>query len=161
MNWEKIDYPWKKLKMPDSQVDLRIKLFNDFVTYFGFDRMAWGERIGSYERLLYGKRSYNNVANSCYYLHGWKEPEDVPESDHSLLFKKSGTSKIMYVNQPYEFDKVQLEKWCNERNLIYVICGKRYSFYYPNNTDMVLVMSNDTYIDCFDLPQWPLCWEME
>ena len=99
------------------------------------------------------------MANSCYYPHGWKEPEDVPEHDHSLLFKKSGTSRIVYVNQPYGFDRVQLEEWCNERNLIYVICDKKYSFYYPDNTDMVLVMSNDTYISCFDLTYWPQRWQ--
>lgn len=33
------------------------------------------------------------------------------------------------------------------------------SFYYPDNTDMVLVMSNDTYISCFDLTYWPQRWQ--
>ena len=159
MNWKRIEYPWKTLEIPDSSIDLRMRLFDDFIGYFGFDRMAWAESVGSYERLLYGKHSYNNVANSCYYPHGWKEPEDVPEHDHSLLFKKTGTSQIVYVNQPYEFDKQELEKWCNERDLIYVICDTRYSFYCPNVTEMVLIMSNDTYIDYFNLPKWPLRWK--
>lgn len=52
MNWEKIDYPWKGINIPDSEIDSRMKLFNDFVTYFGFDRMARAESVGSYERLL-------------------------------------------------------------------------------------------------------------
>lgn len=159
MNWEKIDYPWKGINIPNSEIDLRMKLFDDFVTYFGFDRMARAKSVGSYERLLYGKRSYNNVKDSCYYSHGWKKPENVPGHDHSLLFKKSRTSQIVYVNQPYNFDRVQLEKWCNERSLIYVICDKKYSFYYPENTDMVLIMSNDTGIDYFNLPGWPQKWQ--
>ena len=160
MKWEKLYFPWDWMrKWNRTEWEERTKLFDDFVMYFGFDRMAKAGSVGSYERLLYGKRSYNNVANSCYYPHGWKEPEDVPEHDHSLLFKKSGTSRIVYVNQPYGFDRVQLEEWCNERNLIYVICDKKYSFYYPDNTDMVLVMSNDTYISCFDLTYWPQRWQ--
>lgn len=78
MKWEKIEYPWKGVNIPDSEIDSRMKLFDDFVTYFGIDPMAWGESVGSYERLLYGRHSYNNVANSCYYPYGWKKPEDVP-----------------------------------------------------------------------------------
>lgn len=159
MNWEKIDYPWTGIKIPDSEIESRMKLFDEFVKYFGFDRMARAESVGNYERLLYGKHSYNNVAGSCYYPHGWKEPEDVPDHDHGLLFKKNRTSQIVYVNQPYEFDRMQLEEWCNDRNLIYVICDKKYSFYYPDNTDMVLIMSNDTYINYFDLPHWPQRWQ--
>ena len=160
MKWEKLYFPWDWIRKCDrTEWERRAKLFDDFVMYFGFDRMAKAGSVGSYERLLYGKRSYNNVANSCYYPHGWKEPEDVPEHDHSLLFKKSGTSRIVYVNQPYGCDRVQIEEWCNERNLIYVICDKKYSFYYPDNTDMVLVMSNDTYISCFDLTYWPQRWQ--
>jgi len=158
MNWEKIAYPWKGLKIPDSEIDSRMKLFDDFVTYFGFDRMARAESVGSYERLLYGKRSYNNVKDSRFYLHGWKEPEDVPEHDHGLLFKKNRTSQIVYVNQPYEFDRIQLEEWCNERNMIYVTCDKKDSFYYPDNTEMVLIMSNDTYIEYLNLPHWTQRW---
>ena len=41
MKWEKIEYPWKGVNIPDSEIDSRMKLFDDFVTYFGFDRMAW------------------------------------------------------------------------------------------------------------------------
>ncbi len=161
MKWEKIRYPWMGMKIPDSEIDLRMKLFDDFVTYFGFDRMANGGNAGSYERLLYGRRNYNNVKDSRYYPHGWKEPENVPEHDHGLLFKKTGTRQIMYVNQPYGFNRAQLEEWCNERNLIYVICDKKYSFYYPDNTDMVLIMSNDTYINYLTLSEWPRKWEGE
>ena len=84
----------------------------------------------------------------------------MPEHDHGLLFKKARTSQIVYVNQPYRFDRAKLEEWCNERSLIYVTCDKRHSFYYPDNTDMVLVMSNDTYIEYFDLPDWPLRWDL-
>ena len=40
MKWEKIEYPWKGINIPNSEIDLRMKLFDDFVTYFGFDRMA-------------------------------------------------------------------------------------------------------------------------
>ena len=154
-------FPWDWMrKWNRTEWERRTKLFDGFVAYFGFDRMAWAESVGSYERLLYGRHSYNNVANSCYYPHGWKEPENVPEHDHGLLFKKVRTSQIVYVNQPYSFDRAKLEEWCNERNLIYVICDKKYSFYYPDNTDMVLVMSNDTYIEYFDLPDWPLRWDV-
>lgn len=159
MKWNKIEYPWKNLRISNINMDSRMKLFDDFVNCFGFDQMAWAESVGSYERLLYDKRSYNNVADSCYYPHGWKKPENLPEHDHSLLFKKSKTSQIVYVNQPYGFDRLRLEEWCNERDLIYVICKRKYSFYCPDSTDMVLIMSNDTYIDYFDLLHWPLRWK--
>ena len=52
MKWEKIEYPWKGINIPNSEIDLRMKLFDDFVTYFGFDRMARAGSVGSYERLL-------------------------------------------------------------------------------------------------------------
>lgn len=90
MNWEKIEYPWKGINIPNSEIDLRMKLFDDFVTYFGFDRMARAKSVGSYERLLYGKRSYNNVANSCYYLHGWKSRRTCQSMTTAYCLRKSG-----------------------------------------------------------------------
>lgn len=94
----------------------------------------------------------------CSYGAPWRIKDKIPDDDHGRLFKKQGTKQIVYVNQPYGFNKEKLEQWCNERELIYVICDKKHSFYYPDNTDMVLVMSNDTYIDFLNLPGFPIRW---
>lgn len=148
MEWEKIDFPWHWMKddIDRYKWEERTAIFEQFVELFGFTIMSQSERIGSYERLLNGKRSYNNVKDMMWYPRGWKEPEIPPNDDHARLFKKQGTSQIVYVNQPYEFDLEELEKWCNERNLIYVVCDTSWSFYYPNNTEMILIMSEDTYV---------------
>lgn len=145
MKWDKIEYPWNEMGNRE--------LFDEFIQFFGFDRMAFSGFVGSYERLLYGKRTYNNVKGG--YGSYCRTEDMIPDCDHGRLFKRQGTKQIVYVNQPYGFDKEALEKWCNERELIYVICDKKHSFYYPDNTDMVLIMSNDTYIDFLKLPGFP------
>lgn len=158
MKWQKIKYPWcRREECNDCRIGGCMELFSEFVDFFGFDRMASPGFAGDYGRLLYGKRTYNNV--KCEYGTHYRIHDEVPDDDHSRLFKKQGTNRIVYVNQPYGFDKEKLERWCNERDLIYVICDSRYSFYYPQNTDMILIMSNDTYIDCLNLTGFPRRWE--
>lgn len=151
MRWEKVKYPFCfSGRLPDN----RVKLFEEFVQFFGFDRMAIAVSVKSYEKLLHGNRSYNHAIrydDNCF--------DDVPQHDHARIFKIKGTDRLVYVNQPYSFDKEKLEKWCNKRDLIYVICNKKYSFYYPYNTEMVLIMSPDTYVAFGDIPEFPRRWE--
>jgi len=33
MKWEKIEYPWKGVNIPDSEIDSRMKLFDDFRSF--------------------------------------------------------------------------------------------------------------------------------
>ena len=150
----------RKNNISKEEYEHKEKLFFDFIKCFGFDRMAHCDRVGSFERLLHGKRSYNHVANLYWYPKGWKDLEEVPDHNHGLLFKIKGSRRLVYVNQPYQFDKDKLETWCNERNLIYVICDKKYSFYYPKNTEFILIMSNDTYVVFSEIfKDFPRKWE--
>lgn len=156
IRWEKINFPWRWMgrneHITPKEYQRRVQLFEQIVKYFGFDRIALPGSVGSYERLLFGKRSYNNVKYK-YGVHF----DNIPDNDHGRLFKKQGTNNIVYVNQPYGFDLEELETWCNERNLIYVVCDKSWSFYYPDVTEMILIMSEDTYVDYIeeinDFPQ--------
>lgn len=158
IKWEKINYPWcSRNECKDCKTVNCMELFEEFVKYFKFDRMALPSFVGDYGRLLNGKRTYNNV--KCEYGTHYRITDKIPDDDHGRLFKRQGTSQIVYVNQPYGFDREKLEKWCNERDLIYVICERKYSFYYPENTDMILIMSNDTYIKFCDLEGFPWKWE--
>lgn len=152
MKWEKVHFPWGWMKRSEGitseEYQRREQLFHSIVDYFGFDTMAYeNSDIQSFERFLSGKRSYNNVAGSIYYLHGWRKPDRVPDRDHPIILKTKGTNNIVYINQPYDFKLKELETWCNERNLIYVLCDKSWSFYYPDNTEIILIMSSDTYVN--------------
>lgn len=155
MRWEETKYPFSfGAKLPDN----RKELYNEFIEFFGFNKMAFADGVGSYERLLYGLRSYNNTKLN----YNWGRPlENVPDHDHARVFKIQGTDRIVYVNQPYQFNKERLEKWCVQRNLVYVICDKKYSFYYPERTELILIMSNDTYIDFLNFSEFPRRWEAE
>ena len=150
MKWEKIHFPWRWMKrnkhIAQEEYQKRVWLFEEVVEMFGFDTMAYHDgSVQSFERFLNGKRSYNNVANSIYYPRGWRKPDMVPDRDHPIIFKTKGTNNIVYVTQPYEFNLKELDAWCNERNLIYIVCDNSWSFYYPDNTEMILIMSEDTY----------------
>lgn len=134
---------------------MRKNNFVNFIEYFGFDLMSDIRDVGSFERLLYGERSYNNTRNVFSYYN----PDKFPDRDHSMVFKIKGTKKIVFVNQPYHFDLDKLENWCKERNLIYVNCHDTNSFYYPGNSCMVLVMSQDTYMEFLKLYKFPTRWE--
>lgn len=165
IRWEKIHFPWGWMKRSEhitpEEYQRREQLFLRVVEYFGFDSMAYEDGIiQSFERFLEGKRSYNNVAGSIYYPRGWREPDRVPDRDHPLILKTKGTNNIVYVNQPYSFNLKELEAWCNERDLIYVVCDKSWSFYYPDNTEMILIMSQDTYVDYVEeIQDFP--WRLE
>lgn len=148
MNWEKINkYPYY---LPKDCTDNRVRLFNDFIKYFEFDRVSDNTMVGSMERLLCGKRSYNNTP----YKYGLTFDE-VPDHDHARLFKKQGTNQIMYVHHPYKYDLSKLEEWCNKRDLIYVVMEQEDSFYYPGHSYMILIMSNDTYANFYNSYGFP------
>lgn len=156
MKWEEIRYPFYLPKDDKTGTELRKALFSNFVKYFEFDLMSYERSVGSFKRLLYGKRSYNNTSNL---YHPPYDGEKFPDRDHSMIFKKKGTDRIIFVNCPYQFDKEKLEVWCNERNLIYVVCDKARSFYYPYKSEMIMVMSENTYLDLLysDLA-FPMYW---
>ena len=152
--WEKVEYPFYKGRTKEEW-EIRNKNFQNFIEYFGFDLMSDIREVGSFERLLNGDRSYNNTRNVFRYYN----PDKFPDRDHSWVFKIRGTKKIVFVNQPYQYDLQKLEDWCNERNLVYVICHDKNSFYYPGNSNMVLVMSQDTYMEFLKLEDFPRRWE--
>jgi len=154
MQWEKIKYPFCfSAKLPDN----RKEIFEEFIKFFGFDRITIPYHVGSYSRFLHGSCSYNNVQIAD---NGYRLVDRLPDCDHGRAFKKQGTNQIVYVNQPYQFKRENLEQWCNERELYYVICDRKYSFYYPNNTEMVLIMSMSTYNEFLRIPKFPLRWKM-
>lgn len=157
MKWTKIkEYPFSTNGMFKDWKP-RTDLFWEFVNYFGFDRMTHCNSVGSFKRLLCGERSYNNTKNR-FNRYGYGE-EKVPEQDHFYIFKKNGTNNIVCVNQPYQFNLEDLEEWCNERNLVYVVCNSKYSFYYPCGTEMLLIMSQDTYMDFCNFLDFPQKWQ--
>lgn len=56
MKWDKIKYPFCLPKGDKGNI-LRMANFHHFIGYFDFDLMSYGGYpIGSYERLLFGKK---------------------------------------------------------------------------------------------------------
>ena len=157
VKWERIKFPWPWMK--DLQVDgknvykHRKAIFNELYKSLDLNQMAYDcYGIRSFEKFLNGSQYYNTGR-------GW---ESVPNSDHAIFLRKKGTRHIIYVNQPYGLNLERLETWCNTRNLIYVVLDKSWSFYYPNETEIVLIMSNDTYVHYVEnIPGFPLKYQLE
>ena len=159
MDWKKAGFPCYQ-KVADQEIEAQKNiLLTQFIQYFDFDRQAYGERIGSYERFLNGKNSYNSTKLS--YSHD-RNYDELPDHDHVRYFKKAGTKDVVVVNQPYQFDKTELDQWCSERNLKYLICQKSHSFYYPRHSEMILIMSQNTYEHYQTIKDdFPKRWESE
>lgn len=144
------------------------KEFRDFVATFGFDMFARAGR-GSVVRagkFLRCEKGFNQPTRKWYS----RAPHyDVPPClGNSLVFQKSGTHRRMWVYHPYiphyeastPGELVQkLEPWCNERGIIYVFCPQSKSFYYPGKSYMVMLMSEETYVDCLSIPGFPQDFE--
>ena len=128
-----------------------LQLYENFVNLFGFDKFARRLSIKDMQKFLACDKSFNSGKS-------WKS-DFPPFADHIVAFHKTGTTRRMFVYHPYWLDEEsgveKIERWCNERDLIYMICPKNMSFYFPGNTYMILLMTNETYIDCLSLSVFP------
>lgn len=147
VKWEPIRFMYAGLEQSSEP------LFEQFIDTFGFDQYMWNPWPRNFGKFLWGDRSYNAESMLD------KLP---PYKDHACAFKVKGTTKIMYVFHPYYYPEdhmQQLEQYCNDRDLIYIVCPKCHSFYCPGEANMVMLMSNDTYIDYLSIPGFPTYWE--
>lgn len=147
MKWEKIRYPYTlKVNPGTPPSEYRLKIFYDFVQYFGFDAMTHGAWVVNHEKYFACDRSYNTGKGVC---------QGVPFDfgDHGYTFWKKGTKLRIFVSHPYQFSIERLELWCNQRELHYIVCPKARSFYFPTVTDMILIMHGDLYLDCLERMQ--------
>lgn len=137
------------------------KAVRDFISTFGFDRYGYAHSgsIVHAGKFLRCETGYNSKTRYPY-----QRFDAPPCLDHSLIFHKTGTTRRMWVYHPYipclaacdipEFI-LELEIWCNERGIIYVFCPQSKSFYYPGKSYMVMLMSEETYVDCLSIPGFP------
>lgn len=146
---------WKPI--PDylySRWGTNEKEFRDFVAAFGFDRYARAPIINNAWKFLNCKKGANPVMSYSFF-------EEPPYLEHSVAFHKTGTTRRMWIYHPYIprkpsctlFEVTEaLESWCNVRDIVYVLCPPNESFYAPNWTHMVMLMSASTYTDCLSIP---------
>lgn len=65
-----------------------------------------------------------------------------PKDDHGrMIFSKCRVK--FYTSQPYSYNDQtlkaeELDKWCEEKKLKYIILDREYSFYNPGNTTLVV-----------------------
>ena len=148
VKWERVRYPWPWLCQPE-----RIAIFNEIVKSLNLDQMAWD---------CYMIKDFGKFLNGSQYYNAGRGFDSVPRSDHAVILRKKRTRHIIYINQPYGFDLEQLEEWCNVRELNYLICDKSWSFYYPGETEIIMIMSSDTYVHYVEnMPDFPMKFENE
>ena len=69
-----------------------------------------------------------------------------PRLDHFTAFRTRDRNRI-YVYHPYSWtddNAGTLMSWCAKRDIIYLICPQSLSFYFPDCTQMIILMSKDT-----------------
>jgi hypothetical protein len=64
------------------------------------------------------------------------ETDIIPSRDHVETYITITQQKII-VFHPYQIDKSELLKWCNDRNLSCIIKDRKFSWYNPNSTLLV------------------------
>ena len=130
------------------------EMFDEFIKRFGFNQYILSPWPKHFDRFMNGDKSYNAGK--------WKFEELPPYRDHAVAFREKSTNRIMYVFHPYVYSEdqvMELEKYCNKRGLIYLVCPETKSFYYPGSTKMILIMSENTYLDFLSVPGFPEEWE--
>lgn len=127
------------------------KAFWDFIGFFGFDSFFHRPQINYMHRFLNGNTGYNTPRH-----YDWDSPPYHPYMDNptddvdeiAAAFKRKGTNRIVYAYHPFKWDggkTVELDGWCRERNVAYVVCPPEYDFFIVGRHHMVLLMSHGTY----------------
>lgn len=136
MRWKsKINqYPYF---LPSDCEDNRVELYTHFLEDFEIKKVSYCSSFEGYMgKFLNGDRSYNNTGKSIVF-------DKPPYNDHAIICKSQKSP--IYVFHPYYINKEKLEDWCNKRDIIYCICDPHKSFYYPEHSYMVLLMSEQSY----------------
>ena len=79
-----------------------------------------------------------------------------PRLDHFTAFRTRDRNRI-YVYHPYSWtddNAGALMSWCAKRDVVYSICPKSLSFYFPDCTQMIILMSKDTHVLCPSLARF-------
>lgn len=132
MRWKRVSSAGYPYYIPTPN-DNRVELYQEFLKDFKITHIAEDWNIGKMGVFLDGGRSYNNTGKECIL-------DNPPFDDHARIFK--GEFGRYYVFHPYTINLDELERWCNERDIIYCFCGADKSFYYPGCSYMVIMMSD-------------------
>lgn len=125
------EYPYY---LPKDCTDNRVEMYEQFIKDFEIEAIGEIHNIGKMGRFLDGDRSYNNTGKEIIY-------DEPPYGDHAKIFRNKAGCPL-YVYHPYDINLDELEKWCNERDIIYCFCDVDQSFYYPGSSYMVVLMSD-------------------
>lgn len=138
MKWQSAkEYPYY-LPRDREQRWQRLRLYEEFVNRFGFDKVADYTQPRSLRKLMEGKRSYN--AGIAFDVCG-----SEPSLDHALVFKKSKTNEVMLVSHPYFVNEESAKALCEKAGLVYHIENTETSFYNPGHTEVILFMTSGNY----------------
>ena len=138
MKWQSAkDYTYY-LPRDRDQREQRLRLYEEFVNRFGFDKVADYTQPRSLRKLMEGKRSYNT--GIAFDTDGFEQ-----SLDHALVFKISKTNEVMLVSHPYGIVEESAKKLCEKAGLVYHIESTETSFYSPGHTDVILFMTPGNY----------------
>lgn len=131
---------WKEVKSVKdiySGSETSEELYKEFVSKYGFDKVARGFMPLKIKEFLEGKRTYNTV--SKYFDYSTSKP---PYTDHARIFLNTKTNKRAFVFHSYfsiEVIQKKITKWVRERNLKVEFYSEEKGFYNPGKTTMVVI----------------------
>ena len=132
---------WETMRLLRNLPNSDQKLLNRFAELFGFDSCAWYERPYSLVKLLNGSSSYNagNTFDTSAYCGEWL--------DHGEAYRIKGTKRVVVVGHdygPYEHIYDAVKRNVEPLNLRAVVFKRELSWYYPGQTSLVMIMTDET-----------------
>lgn len=129
--WDKVTKKTEFRMHKGANVDrTKLRAFFDQNKIIKFGRIP---KKQDWERFFSTGRNTANLINATKY--------EMPYSDHDRVFKTE-TGEICYISQPYpniEDIKSELIQWASDRNLEIDFYDSSHSWYYPNNTTLLVL----------------------
>ncbi|MCL0330646.1 hypothetical protein [Apilactobacillus xinyiensis] len=126
--WSKIDGMLREAPKADE------KLLKRFIEYFQVSEYRIYTPVHSLKKLLEGRSSYNSGKRF-----------DIPDDfrtivDHGELYRNKAKD-IVLVGHNYDVPVSRLKQICSDLGLEFIVFGSEHSWYYPNHTSLILLMT--------------------
>lgn len=133
---------WKSIRLLRESGYSNKKLLTNFSQEYGFDRCAEYDRPHSLVRLLNNDRAYNAGIS-------YDSPDSSQWLDHAQLFRDQQTGRTVVTGQnygSYADTKAKIAPVIKSLSLRAVLFDRKESWFYPQQTMLVMVMTPTTYI---------------
>ncbi|MGX7058378.1 hypothetical protein [Vagococcus humatus] len=126
-------YPTVFLGNSEASKEYKEQLYKQFVSQFGFDKVAAYERVKNLTYLLEGKQGYNSGKE-------YDTPPALPcFLDHAMYFRNTKLDTTIVVSHPYQFDLELMSEFLNQLNLESIVWFNDKSFYMTKSTPTIMI----------------------